>query len=69
MRKILAGSILALMPTLVLAGGHSGLGGTGTGITVEGFSPNAPQNMPFDKNNTARTIEFLVFMTFKSLPS
>ena len=35
MRKILAGSILALMPTLVLAGGHSGLGGTGTGITVD----------------------------------
>ena len=27
MRKMLAGSILALMPTLVLAGGHAGLGG------------------------------------------
>ena len=35
MRKFLTGSILALMPTLVLAGGHSGLGGTGTGITVD----------------------------------
>ena len=35
MRKMLAGSILALMPTLALAGGHSGLGGTGTGITVD----------------------------------
>ena len=35
MRKMLAGSILALMRTLALAGGHSGLGGTGTGITVD----------------------------------
>ena len=26
MKKMLAGSILALMPTLALAGGHSGLG-------------------------------------------
>ena len=25
--------------------------------------------MPFDNNNAARTIEFLLFMTFKSLPS
>jgi len=35
MKKMLTGSILALMPTLALAGGHSGLGGTGTGITVD----------------------------------
>ena len=35
MKKMLAASTLALMPTLALAGGHSGLGGTGTGITVD----------------------------------
>ena len=35
MRKMLAALTLALIPTLTLAGGHSGLGGTGTGITVD----------------------------------
>ena len=35
MRKILTASTLALMPTLALASGHSGLGGIGTVVTVD----------------------------------
>ena len=35
MRKILIAFAVLLMPSLAQAGGHSGLGGTGTGITVD----------------------------------
>ena len=34
MKKLLAASLLALAPTISLAGGHSGLGGHGTGMTM-----------------------------------
>jgi hypothetical protein len=35
MRKIVIAFAVLLMPSLALAGGHSGLGGNGTGITVD----------------------------------
>ena len=35
MRKILTASTLTIMPTKALASGHSGLGGTGTVVTVD----------------------------------
>ena len=35
MRKILIAFAVLLTPSLAQAGGHSGLGGTGTGITVD----------------------------------
>ena len=34
MKKLLAASLLALAPTISLAGGHAGLSGVGTGITM-----------------------------------
>lgn len=34
MKDLLAASLLALAPTISLAGGHSGLGGHGTGMTM-----------------------------------
>jgi hypothetical protein len=34
MKKLLVASLLALVPTISLAGGHSGLGGHGTGMTM-----------------------------------
>jgi|TARA_B110000483_G_scaffold115614_1_gene140288 hypothetical protein len=37
--------------------------GDGTGITVEGFSPNAAEDIQNDRNNTVRRREFLIFMT------
>ena len=41
--------------------------GDGTGMTVEGFSPNAAEDIQNDRNNTARRMGFFVFMTFKVL--
>jgi hypothetical protein len=42
--------------------------GDGTGMTVEGFSPNAAEDIQNDRNNTVRRREFLIFMIiFKQL--
>jgi hypothetical protein len=41
--------------------------GDGTGMTVEGFSPNAPEDIQNDRNNTARRMGFFVFMIFEVL--
>ena len=35
MRKIVIAFVVLLMPSLALAGGHSGLGGNGTGVVVD----------------------------------
>jgi len=37
--------------------------GDGTGMTVEGFSPNAAEDNKNDRNNTVRRREFFIFMT------
>jgi hypothetical protein len=34
-------------------------------MTVEGFSPNAPEDIQNDRNNTARRMGFFVFMIFE----
>jgi hypothetical protein len=42
--------------------------GDGTGMTVEGFSPNAAEDIQNDRNNTVRRREFFIFMiVFKKL--
>ena len=35
MRKLLIAFVAIIMPSLALSGGHSGLGGTGTGVVVD----------------------------------
>ena len=43
--------------------GMNFLSGDGTGMTVEGLSPNALEDMQIDSNNEAMRMGFFVFMT------
>ena len=45
------------------------LSGDGTGMTVEGLSPNALEAIQNDTNNEARRMRFFVFMAVDVLAS
>ena len=45
------------------------LSGDGTGMTVEGFSPNVLEAIQNDTNSETRMIEFFLFMIFKGSAS
>jgi hypothetical protein len=68
---IITKSILAFFASLSFSWCSLGMNffrGDGTGMTVEGFSPNAAEDIQNDRNNTVRRREFLIFMIiFKQL--
>jgi hypothetical protein len=63
---IITKSILAFFASLSFSWCSLGMNffrGDGTGMTVEGFSPNAAEDIQNGTNNTVRRREFLIFMT------